>query len=86
MTQFIIWLKKDDVNFRAAYLAKTGEKIQKTPAESEDGLSYMAGSWRVSEKHLDELKADRDISTDGDIKTQKDTPPDGWVKKVEVEI
>ena len=81
MTQFIQWLKKDDVKFREAYLAKTGEKIQDIPLESEDGLSYMVGSWRVSEKHLDELKADGTIAKSGDIKTRKDIEPDGWVLK-----
>ena len=83
MTQFIIWPKTIDTKFRAAYLIKTGEKIQQNPLESEDGLSYMVGSWRVSEKYLDELKVDTDItSKPDDIKTNTEWPVD-WVTKAE---
>jgi len=86
MTQFIIWPKVIDVKFRAAYLAKTGEKIQDNPHESEDGLSYMVGSSRVTQKQLDELKADTAItSKPDDIKTRKDLHPDGWIKKKTIE-
>lgn len=53
----------------------TGEKIQDTPLESEDDLSYMVGSSRVSEKQLDELKVDVEINTN------KNTPPVNWVSK-----
>ncbi len=84
MTQFIQWLKKDDAKFRAAYLTKTGEKIQDKPAESEDGLSYMVGSWRATEQQLTELKADKDIANDGDIITRENVSPVGWVRKVEI--
>ena len=84
MTQFITWPKTIDAKFRAAYLAKTGEKIQDNPLESEDGLSYMVGSSRVSQKQLDELKIDTKITVKiDDIVTQKDTPPVGWVIKEE---
>ena len=75
MTQFITWSKSIDIKFRAAYIAKTGEKIQDIPLESEDGLSYMVGSSRVSENHLDELKVDVEINTN------KNTPPVNWVSK-----
>lgn len=79
MTQFIQWEKAIDTKFRVAYLAKTGEKIQDTPLESEDGLSYMVGSSRVSQKQLDELEAQADIT----IETQKETHPAGWIQKSE---
>lgn len=83
--QFIVWLKKDDVAFRAAYLAKTGEKIAAYPQESEDGLSCMTGSWRVSEQQLDELKADTKVFTKpSDLVTNKNAAPVGWVRKAEV--
>lgn len=75
MTQFITWPKTINTKFRTAYLAKTGEKIQDTPLESEDGLSYMVGSSRVSENQLDELKIDADIDTN------KNIPPVNWVSK-----
>lgn len=75
MTYFIQWKKTIDAKFRAAYLAKTGEKIQDNPMESEDGLSYMIGSSRVSENQLDELKVDVEINTN------KNTPPVNWVFK-----
>ena len=78
---FITWPKTIDTKFRAAYLAKTGEKIQDTPLESEDGLSYMVGSSRVTEKQLDELKADGTIAKSGDIRTRQDVEPDGWIEK-----
>lgn len=77
MTQFITWPKTIDAKFRVAYLDKTGEKIQDTPLESEDGLSYMVGSSRVTEKQLDELKVDEEITTN------KDSFPVGWVTKIE---
>lgn len=84
MTYFIQWKKTIDAKFRAAYLTKTGEKIQDTPLESEDGLSYMVGSSRVSQKQLDELKIDPEITTKPeDIKTNKDTSPAGWIQKSE---
>ncbi len=78
MTQFITWPKTIDAKFRAAYLAKTGEKIQDNPMESADGLSYMVGSSRVSEKQLDELKVDEDIITN------KNVAPTGWKPKIEI--
>lgn len=82
MTHFIVWPKTIDAKFRAAYFAKTGEKIQNNPHESEDGLSYMVGSSRVTQKQLDELKADTSITTKpDDIKTRKDAHPAGWIKK-----
>lgn len=85
MTQFITWPKTIDTKFRAAYLAKTGEKIQDTPLESEDGLSYMVGSSRCTDQHLSELKVDTEITAKADdIKTNKDAYPDGWVQKVVV--
>ena len=84
MTQFIMWPKSINVKFRASYLAKTGEKIQDTPLESEDDLSYMVGSSRVSEKQLDELKNDIAITTEpGAIKTRKSVYPDEWAGKIE---
>ena len=84
MTQFITWPKTIDEKFRAAYLAKTGEKIQDTPLESEDGLSYLVGSSRVSQEQLDELKADIAITIKpDDIKARKDSSPDGWVGRIE---
>ena len=84
MTQFITWLKIIDTKFRAAYLAKTEEKIQDIPLESEDGLSYMVGSSRVTQKQLDELKSDTNITENpDDISTRKNLPPVGWVQKHE---
>lgn len=84
MTHFIQWEKKIDAKFRAAYLTKTGEKIQIFPGESKDGLSYLVGSSRVTQKQLDELKADTAISANPDaIKTNKNTPPAGWITKEE---
>ncbi len=83
MTHFITWPKTIDAKFRAAYLAKTGEKIQDNLMESEDDLYYMVGSSRVTQKQLDELKVDTSITAKpDDIKTQKDVPPSGWVPKV----
>ena len=75
MTHFIMWPKSIDVKFRAAYFAKIEEKIQDIPLESEDGLSYMVGSSRVSENQLNELKIDADIDTN------KNIPPVNWVSK-----
>ena len=82
MTHFITWHTTIDAKFRAAYLAKTGEKIQDNPQESEDGLSYMVGSSRVTQKQLDELKEDTAITTKpDDIKTRKDLHPAEWIEK-----
>ena len=83
MVQFIMWSKTIDVKFRDAYYTKTGEKIQKNPIESEDGLSYMVGSSRVSQVQLDELQSDIEITTkETDIKTRKNIEPSDWVAKV----
>jgi len=79
MTQFIQWNKTIDAAFRAAYLAKTGEKIQNTPMDSEDGLTYLVGSDRATQAQIDELKTDYP----DDLFTSVDTPPAGWVQKVE---
>jgi len=80
------WLKADDAKFRAAYLAKNGEEsIQANPLESEDGLTYQAASSRVTQKQLDELKADRNISKEGDIKTRLGSSPDGFILKISPE-
>ena len=79
-----MWPKTIDAKFRAAYLAKTGEKIQDNPLESEDGLSYMVGSSRVSQNQIDALKADTNITAKpDDIVTRKDIFPAGWVQKQE---
>lgn len=81
MGNFVVWTKSIDEKFREAYLAKTGEKIG-NPLESEDGLSYMAISWIVSEKHLDELKADTNITSNvTDIQTVKDMARSDWIEK-----
>lgn len=81
-----MWPKIIDAKFRVAYLAKTGEKIQDDPMESDDGLSYMVGSFRVTQKQLDELKADTNITAKpDDIATRKDISPESWVQKVEAE-
>jgi len=73
----IRWPKKDDAKFRPAYLAVTGEHIQETPEESEDGLSYMVGTWRATDEQLTELKADRAITDKADdIKTSDEWPLD----------
>ena len=79
MTHFIMWPKTIDAKFRAAYLAKTGEKIQDVPLESEDGLSYMVGSSRATQTQLDSLKI---VHTD--LATNADSKPAGWVLKVEI--
>jgi len=92
MTQYIMWLKEDNIKVRAAYKETTksaslpdGENIQDKPLESEDGLSYMVGSHRVTEKQLSELKADGAVAKTGDIKTRKDSPPAGWIEKARPE-
>lgn len=83
MIQYIMWPKTIDAKFRAAYLAKTGEKIQDDPMESEDGLSYMVGSSRVTEQQLSELKVDTDITDKlEDIKTSGNTEPKEWMAQL----
>ena len=79
-----MWPKTIDAKFRAAYLARTGEKIQDLPPESEDGHSYMVGSSRVLQSQIDELKADTNITiTPSDITVRKSLPPVGWIQKPE---
>lgn len=61
MTTYIRWPKSIDADFRAKYLAATGEKIQNRPMESEDGTEYMVGSSRIIEGQKNTLKADTSI-------------------------
>jgi len=48
------------------------ERAQKTPTLVEQHM-----------KQSDELKADRGVSKDGDIKTRKDDYPEDFIQKVE---
>jgi len=83
---FIMWPKAKDKEVRASYVAKTseglkdgevGERIQDNPTESADGLYYMVGSDRITEKQLDELKAEFP-----EIKTGSNVAPSEWVYKI----
>ena len=77
-----MWPKEIDKQFRAAYLEKTGEHIQDQPLESEDGLSLMVGSSRVTDQQLAELKADSAISPDPKaIRTDINKEPLEWAAK-----
>lgn len=76
------WPKTINIEkLRAVYLAETGEHIQKNLMEDKDGANYLICSQRAKQGQLDKLKADRNISVDGDIKTRKDIAPDGWIQK-----
>lgn len=50
MTKYIKWPKEKDVEFRAAYLDATGEKIQTNPTE--DDTYYEVGSSRYNDQPL----------------------------------
>lgn len=80
MSKFIMWPKTIDTEFRAAYLLEVGEKIQDTPLESNDGLSYMIGSSRATDGQVTTIKNDTNVTSDpNDIKTNDGTPPVEWV-------
>ena len=74
MTQFIIWPKTIDISFRADYLTEVGEKIQDSPLESNDDLSYLIGSSRVIQTNLDNLAV-----THTDMDANEGSPPTAWV-------
>lgn len=75
MTQFIMWPKTIDEDFRVDYLAETGEKIQTHPLESDDGLSYLVGSNRATSTNLSNLAI-----THTEIETNENSPPVSWIK------
>ena len=76
--QFIMWPKTINAAFRADYLTETGEKIQDSPLESSDDLSYLVGSDRATQAQLDNLKA-----THTELVTNPASEPAGWVKKID---
>jgi len=80
----IMWPVADDIKFRAAYINCSGERIQDNAPISEDGKTYSVGSWRITDECLNELKADRTISKDGDIKTNKGNDPIEFIRKIEL--
>lgn len=53
MTTYIRWPKTVDASFRAAYLAETGEAIQKDPID--DGDHFWVGSSRITQAHVDKI-------------------------------
>lgn len=62
-------------NFKADYLATTGEKIQDSPAENEQGTHYLVGSSRLTQEQADEL-----VSRNPSV-TIMNSWPNGWVTK-----
>ncbi|MBI1425819.1 MAG: hypothetical protein GC149_20540 [Gammaproteobacteria bacterium] len=58
MTIRVTWPKSQDEQFRARYLAVTGEIIQGEPAENADGTFYSVGSARIQQGHIDTLSAE----------------------------
>lgn len=77
MTLFIKMPKQNPhlEGFKADYLATTGEKIQDTPLENDQGTHYLVGSSRLTQEHADEL-ASRNPSV-----TIMNSWPAGWVTK-----
>lgn len=63
--------------FRARYLELTGEKIQDTPLENEQGTHYLVGSSRLSQAIADQLVSEFPAVTIG-----QDMPV-GWLTKQE---
>jgi len=78
------WLVDDDAKVRVAYKLETGENISPVPHISVDGKTYSTGSWRVTEEEMNNLKADRAIAEEGDIKSRIGAEPVDFIKKVDV--
>lgn len=75
----ISWLVSDDAGFRELYNSVVGERVQKTPAISVDGLHYMVGSSRITQQHIDQLAAAFQISWGGGVDVGLFTWDDGGV-------
>lgn len=62
MTIFVIWKKQEDELFRKRYFEITGETIERKPLESAD--SYMVGSSRLRDHHIEKLTSEFELSFD----------------------
>lgn len=54
---YIVWYKNYDTAFRSAYFAATGEKIQASPRQDQEGARFLVGSSRITDEQAQTLLA-----------------------------